>query len=425
MNRLFIALFTLAAIARPASAGPPPPVVPCAETGTVIPSCGDLVTAGQTVVYAMVGDTQNNLMRRLARLLRDNTDKKLTLAWFTSGSCANIATAYTRQNIPTAQVMSYVPSIAENGTWTPEIPPPPATPMPTCRCTIPAATPPDVINSALFNSACPSGEGAVPPFVKLTQGPVQAYVLAVPEASTQTAITFEEAYFVFGFGTAGMALPWVDEAQMFIRTVSKSTLVAWAKNIGVDPMKWKGVRRDGSPMVVADLEGTTSPEQAIGILGAEVYDAERAKLNVLAYKSKGQYYAYYPDSTSTSFDKKNVRDGHYTVWSPTIWMDYINETTQVATNLNARYIIDIIAGKSVTPAASFDTIDPVAKVGLVPDCAMRVTRSFEGGPLSLYTPTESCTCKYESIVDTTTCAQCSGSQPCASGTCRNGYCEVQ
>ena len=40
----------------------------------------------------------------------------------------------------------------------------------------------------------------------------------------------------------------------------------------------------------------------------------------------------------------------------------------------------------------------VANVGLVPDCAMRVTRSFEGGPLSLYKPVESCTCKYESTV---------------------------
>ena len=38
------------------------------------------------------------------------------------------------------------------------------------------------------------------------------------------------------------------------------------------------------------------------------------------YKRQGQYYAYYPDSTSSSIDKKNVRDGHYTVWSPTIWM---------------------------------------------------------------------------------------------------------
>lgn len=400
MNRIALVI-ALAILAPRASAAP----------------CADLAAGGSTVVYAQVGDTQNNLMKRLGRQLRDNTDNKITLVWFTSGSCVNITAAYTKVPIPASTVMSYVPSMQEDPSWTPS--------SPTLTCDmLGTAKVPDVINSALFNTACPSGEGAPPADVQLTHGPVQAYVLAVPEASAQTAITFEEAYFVFGFGAQGMALPWVDEAQMFIRTVSKSTLVAWAKNIGVDPMKWKGVRRDGSPMVVADLEGSTAPESAIGILGAEVYDAERTKLNVLAYKSKGQYYAYYPDSTSTSFDKKNVRDGHYTVWSPTIWMDFI-DGSQMPTSAAARYVIDIIAGKTVAPAPTFDTIDPIAKVGLVPDCAMGVKREFEGGELSLYTPAESCVCKYESLVDTTSCATCSGASPCASGTCRNGYCEVR
>ncbi len=379
--------------------------------------CADLASAGQTVVYAQVGDTQNNLMKRLGRLLRDNTDRKLTLVWFTSGSCANITAAYTRVPIPASTVMSYVPSVQEDGAWSP------TSPVRTCEMTG-TSNVPDIINSALFNTACPSGAGAPPATVKLTQGPVQAYVMAVPEASNQTAITFEEAYFVFGFGSAGMVLPWVDETQMFIRTLSKSTLVAWAKNIGVDPTKWKGVQRDGSPMVVADLESTTAVNAAIGILGAEVYDAERAKLNVLAYKAKGQYYAYYPDSTSSSIDKKNVRDGHYTVWSPTIWMDFI-DGAQTPINANARYVVDLIAGKTVAPAPSFEPVFPVAMVGLVPDCAMGVTRSFEGGPLSLYSPPESCVCKYESIVASTTCATCSATSPCTSGVCRAGYCEVR
>jgi len=57
----------------------------------------------------------------------------------------------------------------------------------------------------------------------------------------------------------------------------------------------------------------------------------------------------------------------------------------------------------------------------VPDCAMGVNRSFEGGPLTLYRPTESCTCKYESLVDTSSCATCTTS--CTTGVCRNGFCE--
>ena len=103
---------------------------------------------------------------------------------------------------------------------------------------------PDIANSALFNSACTSDPP--PATVHLTQGPAQAYVLAVPTASSQTAITLEEAYLVFGFGMAGMIAPWTDEAQLFIRTVTKSTLLAWAANLGVPADRWKGVRLDGS-----------------------------------------------------------------------------------------------------------------------------------------------------------------------------------
>ena len=252
----------------------------------------------------------------------------------------------------------------------------------------------------------------------LTQGPTQAYVMAVPTASSQTAITFEEAYFVFGFGAAGMIAPWIDEAQMFIRTITKSTLLAWAANISVPGNKWKGVMLDGSPMVVSGINNGTAA--AIGILGAEVYDANRATMKVLAYRAKGQYAAYYPDSSSSSRDKKNVRDGHYTVWSPTIWMDTV-DGTGAPVKPSARYVIDLIAGKTVTPPPSFGMIDVIAAVGLVPICAMRVNRAFEGGPLSLFTPPESCTCKYESLVDTSTCATCTTS--CATGVCRNGFCE--
>lgn len=365
-------------------------------------------------IYLQVGDTQTSLMKQLGRALRDNTDKPVTLVFITSGSCTNIQAIYTRVAIPAGTNMQYVPSISEDGAWTPA--------SPTLSCQAPTGgVVPDIANSALFNSACTTEQP--PATVALTSGPAQAYVMAVPEASTQTAITFEEAYFVFGFGMAGMIQPWSDEVALFIRTITKSTLLAWAANISVPADKWKGVRRDGSPMVVADLQSSPTPEKAIGILGAEVYDGLRDSLNVLAFRAKGQYAAYYPDSTSTARDKRNVRDGHYTVWSPTIWMDTTSGGSPVKPD--ARYVVDLIAGKDVTPAASFDMISVIAVVGLVPDCAMGVKRSFEGGPLSLYKPAQSCVCKYESLVDTTSCTMCSSASPCTSGVCRNGYCEVQ
>lgn len=367
-------------------------------------------------IYLQVGDTQANLMKRLGRALRANTNKMITLVWQTSPSCDNITAFYNDTARANGTTMRYAPSTSDVGgaTWV-------VTDDPfTCNLTV--NTPLDIANSAIFNSACASIP-AQPATVQQTHGPVQAYVMAVPEASSQTAITLQEAFFVFGFGMGGMITPWDDEALMFTRGSTTSTLIAWAANIGIPVSKFKGTVQSGSGVVVTKLQGASNPEKAIGLLGAEVYDAQRATLNVLAYRAKDQYAAYYPDSTASARDKINVRDGHYTVWSPTIWMDHVSGTTP--TKLDARYVVDLIAGHTVTPAINFDMNAIVAAIGLVPDCAMKVKREFEGGPLSLYTPAESCTCKYESLVQTSSCAVCDMNTPCASGVCRNGFCEVQ
>jgi hypothetical protein len=311
--------------------------------------------------------------------------------------------------------MQWVPSIAEDPTWLPS--------SATCTCT-PDPTVgvlPDIGNSALFISSCTTE--TPPATVNFTNGPIQAYVMAVPKASDQIAITFEEAYFVFGFGMAGMVQPWIDETQMFIRTVTKSTLLTWAANIAVPANKWKGVPYDTSPLVESALINSTKPENAIGILGVEVFDADRATLTELAFRAKGQYAAYFTDSTQTSRDKQNVRDGHYTVWSPTVWMINVDAGGSPV-SADAKYIVDLIAGLDVTPAPNFDSQTSVARVGLVPNCAMRVKRDFDGGPLSLYKPAESCTCKFLADVDISPCATCDATHACTGGTvCRNNYCE--
>jgi hypothetical protein len=364
-------------------------------------------------IYVQVGDTQLNLMKRIGRALRDNT-KPVTLVFVTSGSCTNIQAIYTR--VPITGNLQYVPSIADDANWNPAT-------SPTLTCSAPAGgVVPDIANSALSTSACTTE--TPPATVHLQQGPVQAYVMGVPIASSQIAITYEEAYFVFGFGAAGMVTPWIDEAQMFIRTVTKSTLLAWGANLSVPADKWKGMRFDSSPAVVSALQTSVAPEKAIGLLGVEVADALRSSIRILAFRAKGQNAAYFPDSTSSARDKKNVRDGHYTVWSPTVWMDTV-DAGGAPVKPDARYVVDLITGRGVTPAPNFQPIDSVAAVGLVPDCAMGVTRSFEGGPLSLYHPAQSCVCKYESLVEGSSCATCSGTLPCASGTCRDGFCEAQ
>lgn len=384
-------------------------LVALAASSSLAAPCED--APGTTKVYMQIGDTQEPLIKALARKLRDNTPNPITIVYVTSGSCTNIDALL--NDTPFTANMGYVPSMAEDPAWTPAMPPIACTPATGGKI-------PDIGNSNVFVSAC---SRTLPATIAEVHGPVQAYVLAVPEANTtDRAITFEEAYFIFGFGMTGGVLPWNDETQLFIRTVTKSTLLSWAFNISVPAAKWKGVRFDKSSEVVTALTTSLSPAKALGILGVEVYDANRDKLNILAYRAKGQNYAYYPDSTATATDKKNVRDGHYTVWSPTIYM--AKGTGGVVTNPAAKYIIDLIAGKSATPAPNFDPVSLIVGAGIIPDCAMKVSRSAEGGNLSLYQAPESCTCRYEKLTTAATaCQTCSPTNTCAAGTCRAGFCE--
>jgi hypothetical protein len=366
-------------------------------------------------LYLQVGDTQEPLMKHLGQQLRESAAHPMTLVYLTAGSCTNIDAFYNDTKL--TQNPRYIPSAAEDPAWDPSKPAP--------QCTIdPAGVPLDVVNSALFVSSCT--QAAPPGGVGLFQGPVQGYVFVVPEASSQKAITAEEGYFAFGFGTAGMAEPWVDESFLFIRPVTKSTLLTLAAYVGVPGAKWKGAPFDKSTEVVNAVTMSVSPEKTIGILGVEIYDQTRDKLNALAFRAFDQKYAYYPDSTATSIDKKNIRDGHYVPWSPTVWITDV-DGNGVATNPDAGYFIDLILGNEVSPRPELDSLDTVIERGLIPDCAMKVTRSFDGGDLSLYDPKEPCHCFYESKVGVNSpeCKTCVDDGACGGGKCRHGFCEKQ
>lgn len=368
------------------------------------------------VVYFQVGDTQEPLMKAMGRALRDSAARPVSIVYNTSGSCTNIEAIYTGGLLTVNP--KYVPSSTEDPAWTPSMA------SPVCRIRA-GGVPLDVANSALFVSAC--NEDPAPAGIGSFTGPVQPYVFVVPTASSQTAITAEEAYFVFGFGNAGQAAPWTDEAFYFIRTTTKSTLLALAANIRVPGAKWKGTKLDRSSEVVMGVNMSTSPEKTIGILGAEIYDKNRATMKALAFRTFGQKYAYYPDSSPTLHDKRPTREGQYVPWSPTVYLTRVG-AGGVAADSDAGYVIDLITSRTTTTTPDFDVLKVIAEQGLVPSCAMKVQREREGGNLSLYSPEAPCHCKFESVVDpqtASTCTTCTDDSTCGSGKCRHGFCEAR
>jgi hypothetical protein len=384
-----------------------------------------------TIVYIESGDTQEPLLKTLGRELRDTAN--ITLVFELTGSCTLTPNLYDGVPIPKSTNMLYIPSTAENATWDP------SQPEETCATDPVNGTPPDLGISALFPASCRLGGPEGGSGIGLINGPIQAYTFIVPTTdfmNDQQAIWAEEAYYAFGFGATNPVMEatsplWNDPTQMFIRPTTKSTLVATAFNIDVPAADWMGTSESTSTEVLTAVEAATSAK-AIGILGDEVYDANRGHgANVLAYRAFGQTHAYFPDSTVSAFDKQNIRDGHYTLWSPTVYITSV-DGSNVPTNPAVKYLTDLVLGnQAATPpdgGTAIDGLAAVVGVGLTPDCAMQVTRSGDGQPLSLYTPAQPCTCYFLSKISGATgtpanCTTCSTSSPCATGTCLRGFCE--
>lgn len=409
---------------------------PDAASDAGTPSCSSLPG---TVVYIESGDTQQPLLKKLGRELRDKAN--ITIAYQLIGSCTLTPNLYQGTPIPKNTNMFYIPSTAEDPTWT--------TSQPERTCTTDATngTAPDLGISALFPSSC-AAIGSPPPGVGSFVGPIQAYTFIVPTAEfgTQKAITAEEAYYAIGSGknnpvTYNGNPEWNEPPQFFLRPATKSTLVATALNIGLTAKQATlatadGGTADGRNLLPASTDvlsavAASTNMNAIGILGDEIYDANRGKgVAVLAFQAFGQSLAYYPDSTTTSFDKQNIRDGHYALWSPTVYITPI-DGGGVPSRPGVKTIVDLVLGNPIASdgGAPIDGLGAVIGVGLTPNCAMQVKRTGDGAPLTAYTPPAPCTCTFLSKIPNppalpASCVACSTNTPCQTGSCFHGYCEV-
>lgn len=258
-------------------------------------------------------------------------------------------------------------------------------------------------------------------------GPVQPMTFVVPAASTETAISAEMGRMVFGRGGRdATAMPYTDPSLYFVRNSSSGTQQMISRAIGVEANRWWGTDRGGSSRVRDQLLAVAPARasNAVGILSSDFADAERQRLRILAFRNSKQICGYYPDSSRFTRDKRNVRDGHYPIWGPIHLYTAVDNGQPSAA-----------AGALVTrlSLARLDQplLDAVIKAGLVPQCAMKVSRTEEMGPLSNYSPEFQCGCYFEATVPGGSvpegCQECAGPADCPSSkpACNNGYCELK
>jgi len=305
----------------------------------------------------------------------------------------------------------------------------------------PAGVATDLGISDVFAQTCPGFELATleSKQVREAHGPIQTMTFVVPANSSNTEISAQAAYFVFGFGAQGGVLNvagapiWNDESYLFQRGASSGTQAMLAAAIGVPSNQWKGKLHKSSDDVAADLQSASAAQEtadkAIGILAADYVDSKnlRAQIRFLAYQDSLQACAFYPDSSGSSRDKRNVRDGHYPIWSPLhvlYRVDAADSTTNATNRQPVNDIIGYLSGSKPLPNG-IKLMDVYAQSGLIPECAMRVARQQDGGNIYPSRPANSCSCLYEfKATGATTCKPCAVQGDCGNGqTCSLGYCE--
>jgi hypothetical protein len=255
----------------------------------------------------------------------------------------------------------------------------------------PAGNTIDIGVSNLFSKTCSTdtAQYVTGSTVSDYTGPVVPFVMSVPAASTQQSISAEAMHLIFGRGgkAAGTdlmdAAPWTDPTYYFIRNGSAGSTVLTSLMIAVNKVKFWGIDR-------------------------------------LYLQAAGQLCGYLPDSNKNSFDKMNVRDGHYPLWG------YQHFFTPVGPGGVPSDAAKAFVTKFAVARVDQALIDNIISASLVPQCAMKVIRTGDVSDFAANTGL-SCGCYFDfKTTGHTDCRQCQSSGDCPSdhSACNYGYCET-
>jgi hypothetical protein len=314
--------------------------------------------------------------------------------------------------------------------------------------------------SDVFPTSC--GSLTVPSGFKDFFGPIQAMVMAVPYASTESSISADAAYAVFGWGgTMYQVAPWTDYTKIFIRAPTSGNETMIGAAIGLASSKWLSQVPDAgasqqeasATAVLQALQaaGAATPSTAIGILSSDIGDTNRGVagtndagtpvggIKLLAFKAADQSCGYLPDSDATHFDKINVRQGRYDIWGPLHLLTAVDGSNNPTSAAAASVIKYLGLDSSLSVADQTTVITADANAFVIPQCAMQVSRAAEvspvtGGGMASYQPPAGCGCFYETLKNggspySKYCKSCSADTDCAAtpsySKCHFGYCEAQ
>lgn len=401
-------------------------------------ACADLDDeAGADAIkklYMVNGDTQEFMIRSLGRQLIKSADGKLRVIYRNEPTCkvrqdmfGTSAPGPTKMTELEGREVRYIKL---------DQPADPNAEVAVGICTLPK--PEDAASAvtiqlgigATYLSSC-TDTVANNPDLGVFDGPIQAYGFITNTQSQQNGITAEEGYLAYAFPEAGGdAQPWVVQDLRFKRSNTASTTLTMSSAVRLTPTQFAvGARQaalspETSAQLITEVKNSSNPEATLGILGLDLYDVDRSAVKLLPFKSWDQRYGFWPDKTKDTFEKQNVRDGHYLPWAPTPYVAVKNAAGEIV-DPDAKRFYDLVRG--FRKDSDVDGLRTIAQFSLIPECAMSVTRDADGADLKSYTDPNPCNCYYDANVrnGSTTCATCTeeGSACGTAGKCHLGYCE--
>jgi hypothetical protein len=287
----------------------------------------------------------------------------------------------------------------------------------------------DIGVSNLFAPTCNTSTATYTPGTTVSDytGPIVPFALSVPATSTQVSISAEAAHMVFGMagrsgGAGGLkdAMPWTDPTYYFIRNSTAGSTILSAVMFNVPKTKFWGIDRLSTDNLRDSMLASTEAEGSIGILSIVDADVNRGNLRSLYLQSQGQLCGYLPDSNKNSFDKMNVRDGHYPLWGYEHFFTPIGPggvPSDAAKAFVTRFTLTRLDQK---------LLDNIIAASLIPQCAMKVVRTGEETGF-MTNPGLQCGCYFDfKTTGKAACTPCQSSSDCPAdhSACNYGYCEV-
>ncbi len=351
----------------------------------------------------------------------------ITIVYAGPGSCAGLQNVTGGTPLTTSPLTTYLGSVKGS-----------------CTITTPSTLAVDVGVSDVYPATCVAAGQLTAPAAGAFgdfPGPIQAMTFVVPTGSSEHSISAEAAFAVLGWAGSGMydVAPWTvtpntSVLNVFIRSGTSGTLQMIASEIGLAASNWKGTVETSGGNVISGVNGSSVVDSAIGIAAAQnaqLVTAPATPPRILAFQAKGQECGYLPDSSSTSLDKLNVREGRYDIWGPEHFYVAV-DGSGAPTSANAKAVTDAISLGTVG-ASSQAVIAAEISAGVVPQCAMKVSRTEEVGAEASFQPTGDCSCFFDATVPPATapasCRACTMDSDCADAGpathCNYGFCEVQ